>query len=226
MASPTRGALIAIEGLDRAGKSTQCSLLLDRLRTEGLSATLQKFPDRTTPIGQMINGYLQSATSLDDRTIHLLFSANRWELQSHLLALLSSGKTVILDRYIYSGIVFSAAKQSPSSIPSPSHGPLSTTWCRAPDVGLPRPDIVIFLDINQDAAATRGGFGNERYENTETQVRVRQLFEELRNDERDKEDWWIVDAAGTVEEVAAKVWEGVEEGISRAKGRPEVRNIE
>lgn len=35
--------------------------------------------DRTTPIGQMIDGYLKSAIEMDDHAIHLLFSANRWE---------------------------------------------------------------------------------------------------------------------------------------------------
>ena len=36
--------------------------------------------DRTTPIGQMIDAYLRSTSELDDHSIHLLFSANRWEL--------------------------------------------------------------------------------------------------------------------------------------------------
>ena len=36
--------------------------------------------DRTTPIGQMIDAYLRSTSELDDHAIHLLFSANRWEL--------------------------------------------------------------------------------------------------------------------------------------------------
>ena len=36
--------------------------------------------DRTTVIGQMIDSYLRSDSELDDHVIHLLFSANRWEL--------------------------------------------------------------------------------------------------------------------------------------------------
>lgn len=95
-----RGPFIVIEGLDRSGKSTQTSLLLARLEAAGIPATLLKFPgryypismlfynlhlvgneiDRTTSIGQMINAYLQSKADLDDHAIHLLFSANRWEL--------------------------------------------------------------------------------------------------------------------------------------------------
>lgn len=97
---PQRGPFIVVEGLDRSGKSTQTALLLARLEAAGIPAKLLKFPgrwrpipplfccdldpgnniDRTTSIGQMINGYLQSTTDLDDHAIHLLFSANRWEL--------------------------------------------------------------------------------------------------------------------------------------------------
>jgi len=35
--------------------------------------------DRTSAIGQMINGYLQNTQDMSDEAIHLLFSANRWE---------------------------------------------------------------------------------------------------------------------------------------------------
>jgi dTMP kinase len=92
---PERGLFIVLEGLDRSGKSTQVDRLLDRLNRDGRRAVLQKFPgalaashhvgssltpDRTTAIGKMIDAYLQSKSELDDRAIHLLFSANRWEL--------------------------------------------------------------------------------------------------------------------------------------------------
>jgi thymidylate kinase len=35
--------------------------------------------DRTTEIGKMIDAYLKNTAEMDDRAIHLLFSANRWE---------------------------------------------------------------------------------------------------------------------------------------------------
>ena len=36
--------------------------------------------ERSTAIGKVINGYIAKKCELDDRAVHLLFSANRWEL--------------------------------------------------------------------------------------------------------------------------------------------------
>ena len=40
----SRGALIVVEGLDRAGKTSQCQLLLEDLRKRGHQAKYIKFP--------------------------------------------------------------------------------------------------------------------------------------------------------------------------------------
>lgn len=78
----SRGYLIAVEGCDRCGKSTQCFRAKDWLEAQtGRPVEYWKFPDRTTPIGQLINGYLAEGMNLPDEAIHLLFSANRWELK-------------------------------------------------------------------------------------------------------------------------------------------------
>jgi dTMP kinase len=79
MTGTKRGALIVFEGCDRSGKSSQCSLLLSYLNNMNYKTELMRFPDRTSKIGTMIDQYLKSATDLDDHTIHLLFSSNRWE---------------------------------------------------------------------------------------------------------------------------------------------------
>ncbi|KAL1813345.1 hypothetical protein ACET3Z_023410 [Daucus carota] len=80
--SCSRGALVVLEGLDRCGKTSQSSRLVKNLDELGYPAELFRFPDRNTVIGQMISSYLNSDSQLDDRTIHLLFSANRWEKRS------------------------------------------------------------------------------------------------------------------------------------------------
>ena len=40
----TRGKLIVFEGLDRAGKTTQCQMLVDALREEGEDVLFMRFP--------------------------------------------------------------------------------------------------------------------------------------------------------------------------------------
>jgi dTMP kinase len=90
-----RGAFIVLEGLDRSGKTTQATKLVQRIKGMDKPCTLMKFPgkhlhslsaepdcmfvDRTTMIGKMIDAYLQNTENLDDHAVHLLFSANRWE---------------------------------------------------------------------------------------------------------------------------------------------------
>ncbi|KAL2529098.1 dTMP kinase [Forsythia ovata] len=77
--SDSRGALIVLEGLDRCGKTSQSSRLVSYLESLGHAVESWRFPDRTTNVGQMISSYLANKSHLDDRAVHLLFSANRWE---------------------------------------------------------------------------------------------------------------------------------------------------
>ena len=77
--SEARGALIVLEGLDRSGKTSQSGRLLSYLVDLGYPVESWRFPDRDTAVGQMISSYLSNKSQLDDHTIHLLFSANRWE---------------------------------------------------------------------------------------------------------------------------------------------------
>ncbi|KAF2436980.1 thymidylate kinase [Tothia fuscella] len=191
-----RGKLIVFEGLDRAGKSTQCERLAQRLQKEGHKVRHIRFPDRTTPIGKMIDTYLKGESEQEDHVIHLLFSANRWEAAASIKSDIESGTTVIIDRYYYSGCVYSAAKDNPS---------LTLPWARHPEVGLPRPDICLFLDISPEEAAKRGGFGTEKYEVKKIQDRVRELFNELQKSS-DGDDFVRIDAGRGFEVVEEEIW--------------------
>ena len=123
--------------------------------------------------------------------IHLLFSANRWETAGQIRADIDAGVTIVVDRYYYSGIVYSAAKENAG---------LTLQWAREPEVGLPRPDLCIFLDIAPEVAAQRGGFGSEKYETSKMQKRVRELFHELLK-RPDGGDMALVDAGRSLEDV-------------------------
>jgi len=56
-------------------------------------------------------------------------------------------------------------------------------WCKQSDVGLPQPDLVLFLTLPSEEAVKRGGFGEERYEQTEFQKRVAVNYEVLNKDD-------------------------------------------
>ncbi|KAJ5563002.1 hypothetical protein N7535_002552 [Penicillium sp. DV-2018c] len=206
---PTRrGALIVVEGLDRAGKSSQCEMLRDSLSKRGNKVKYIRFPDRTTPIGKLIDSYLRGSSHQDDHSIHLLFSANRWEVAKSIEEDIASGITVIVDRYSYSGVVYSAAKANPT---------LTLEWAWQPEIGLPRPDICLFLSISPEEAAKRGGFGAERYENETMQSRVRELFRTIFEKQ---EDVSIVDAGKSIEEVAQEIQGAVYDCIARLDASP------
>lgn len=124
-----------------------------------------------------------------------------------MLEKLSSGTTLVVDRYAYSGVAFTAAKGIPG---------LDRSWCQAPDKGLPAPDVVFFLNLTPEQAASRGGYGSERYETTEIQAKVRAQFDALQDF-----SWRIVDASRSVEEVQVEVTSEAEKALARcAAGVP------
>lgn len=158
-----RGAFIVVEGLDRAGKSTQVARLKAALMSgpEGKSATVMKFPDRTTPVGKILNSYLSNtAADLEDRAVHLLFAANRWEVARKIeMAVQEEGKVVIADRYAWSGMAYSRAKVSDSHGHEPNGDRLKRILrSRSPQV---RPTG----SVSGLASPTRGGPASARHDN-------------------------------------------------------------
>ena len=167
--STKRGALIIFEGLDRIGKTTQSKLLLDYLSDEcGLRCERLAFPDRSTQIGKLIDAYLKRQIEFNDQTIHLLFSANRWECMDSMRAKLLQGCHLIVDRYAYSGVAFSQAKG------------LNQTWCQSCDVGLLQPDLVLYFHRDKQSTCL-SHTGDERYETASFQEKVESHFEQFRS---------------------------------------------
>lgn len=79
-------------------------------------------------------------------------------------------------------------------------------------MGLPQPDVCVFLDIEPEVARRRGGFGEERYEGGEMQRRVRAGFYELMKGE-DGEDIRVVNAGNEKDDVEGDIWKIVNEVI-------------
>lgn len=117
--------------------------------------------------------------------------------------LLEAGTTLIVDRYSYSGVAFTAAKG------------LDFEWCRGPEKGLPEPDAILFLDMSIDEAKKRGDFGMERYEREEFQQKVRAMYQKLKD-----ASWITVDAARTVEQVHADLTKAALDVIANVHDKP------
>lgn len=191
-----RGRFIVFEGLDRSGKTTQSHRLLEALNgCNGGSAIWLRFPERTTPIGKILNQYLLGDSntterkSEEHRVTHLLFAANRWERIGDINRYLQQGTHVISDRYSYSGVGFSSALG------------LAEEWCWGSERGLPKPDIVFIQTVPAANLQKREGFGKEITETDEIQTRVKQFY-----DKQIKQDpliWKQIDGSRDVDAIHA-----------------------
>lgn len=192
-----RGLLIVFEGGDRCGKSTQCQLLQKALNDIGYNQVeITRFPYRDSPIGKVISDYLSGNIEIvEPEAIHLLFSANRWELSSKIREKLESGMILILDRYIASGIAFSIAKG------------LSKEWCIAPDSGLLAADITFHLELPAEQAAQRKDYGNERYEKISFQNQVSIAYHTQKSYHHPP--WICLDASQSLQDIHQQVLEQV-----------------
>lgn len=180
-----RGSLILVEGLDRSGKTTLAQTLVTELRRTGHTVLYTSYPTRTGPIGSLISQYLRGESQMDARTMHLLFSADRWHEADVVRQMLDGGSTIVMDRYSYSGIAYSVANGLPRA------------WAESTERGLPKPDVTLFLDLAPEIAATRGQYGEELYERAPLQRRVRKVFHDLVDG-----TWHIIDAEQSEEQVA------------------------
>jgi len=208
-----RGALIVLEGCDRAGKSTQTSMLLESLQKRGINSKVMKFPDDKSETGQLIRKYLKGSVDVEDHAIHLLFAANRWELAPTIESDLIKGTTIVMDRYSYSGVAYSAAKKVES---------MTREWCCSPEVGLPSPDLVLYLELPPDHASQRNGYGDERYEKKEFQARVRKEFRLL----KDTSVWKTIDASEGIENVHTKILDCVIDVVNDVQNKGTIKRFQ
>ncbi|MBU4353865.1 MAG: dTMP kinase [Proteobacteria bacterium] len=105
-----RGVLLALEGIDGCGKSTQAELLASALRERGLEVVLTCEPT-DSPLGRQIREYFQGPDRyLSPKEELNLFMADRREHVTEVIdPALAEGKIVITDRYYYSSVAYQGA---------------------------------------------------------------------------------------------------------------------
>lgn len=90
-------------------------------------------------------------------------------------------------------------------------------WCKRPEDGLPKPDLVFLLMLNQEEMMMRPGFGKERYENLTIQAEVADMYKRLCEEDN---NWTVVDAARNVDEVHSDLLRKCLKVIEKAKTAP------
>ena len=130
-----RSRLIAIEGIDQAGKKTQTSLLAMSLRREKFTVSILSFPVYATASGRLIQSFLSGRTKPSPQVLHMLYSLNRWEKIEMITGGLKKTDFVLCNRYTPSNLAYGAARG------------LNVDWLSSLDSGLPPPGAVFVLDV-------------------------------------------------------------------------------
>lgn len=161
--------LIVLEGLDGAGKSTQVKKLRNYLETHFGSLEYIHFPRYDAPVyGELISRFLRgdfgSNEAVHPQLVALLFAEDRHGAAPGIRKVLSSGGTVLLDRYVYSNIAYQCAKLKDSEEAADLREWIFNT--EYGDFDLPRPDLNIFLDVpigfvESKLKSQRGGVDRE-----------------------------------------------------------------
>ncbi|KRY36893.1 Thymidylate kinase [Trichinella spiralis] len=160
----------------------------DQFLMENCRGALIVFEARAGVIGEMLDQYLNKKVEMENHVAHLLFSADRWAVHTEIENNIKCGTTVIVDRYLFSGIAFSAAKG------------LDFDWCMNADRGLPQPDVVFFVDVKPETLKNRGEFGVERFDDEEFQRKVRHNYQRLTD-----KYWQVIDGEKSQKEIADQI---------------------
>jgi dTMP kinase len=184
-----RGKIIVIEGIDKAGKTTQANLLLKKLK--GKKYVKFDFPDYSTPVGIEIKQFLDGKRDYSDEVKMMLLSANRWEKKSEIESIIGKGTTIIMNRYYQSNLVYGISKG------------LKLKWLLALDEGLPKADLVVVIDIKTNTLVKRS-----RNDITDTFEQDLDLIRNVRRNYKmlaNKFNWHIIDGEDTVNIVNVQV---------------------
>ena len=170
------GVLIAFEGGEGAGKSSQIRMLAERLQAEGREVVVTHEPG-ATPLGAGIRELLlHRPGAVSPRAEALLFAADRAQhVDAVIVPALRAGKIVITDRYVDSSLAYQGAGRE---LTVDEVFRLSR-WATQ---GL-RPDLTVLLDVPAQVglarASGRGEADRLERESIEFHERVRRGFRVL-----------------------------------------------
>ena len=218
---------VSFEGGEGSGKSTQVDLLTQRLQGAGIDCLTVHEPG-STRLGWYIRDWLKRGVVEEGTISHnaelFLFAAARAELVTKVIepALRSSNGVVLADRYVDSTIAYQGHGRIISLDDVNVINRLATHKIMpdmtilldcSPEQGLARVgSFQLRLPLSSPGSASREEEGTRfEQEAVEFHRRVRAGYLEMAEQEPDR--WRVVDATGSVEEVAAAVWRHVVERL-------------
>ncbi len=182
--------IIVIEGGDQAGKLTQSTLLEKALKKRKIKTKLFHFPDYKTPIGKEIRQYLDGKRKFPPQVIHCLLAANRWEKLNQILAAQEKNSVLIMNRYYHSNLIYGLANG------------MKQKWLENLDVGLPKADLIILLDVTQKESFRRQKTHRDKFEKNEEFLRkISKIYRTIAKKKR----WKIIDASKPKQEVHEEI---------------------
>jgi dTMP kinase len=159
--------LVAVEGVDGAGKATQVSLLAKALST----VDVVSFPRYDTFFGRHIRSLLDSgeAMTVDPRSMALWYALDRAQWAQD-----RKPGSVLLNRYTLSNAVYQSAR---------SGDPTLFEWVlrlEFEELRIPRPDVTVVLDVppevSRERVVSRDGDGDVYERSFALQSRVREGY--------------------------------------------------
>lgn len=202
----TRGKFITFEGGEGAGKSTQARRLCDRLRAAGHEVVQTREPGGS-PGAEVIRNIVVAgdAERWSPMTESLLMYASRSDhLEQTIRPALSAGRWVVCDRFADSSRAYQGAG-----------GGVAPDFIEALDrgvVGKDQPDLTLIFDLPVEEGLQRAfgrGLFETRFESKGLAFhqRLRDGFLAIARAHPDR--CVVLDATGSEDEVAARVWDAV-----------------
>ena len=147
------GKLIVLEGTDGSGKSTQFQRLTDRLSQEGRQFQKLVFPQYSEPSSALIRMYLGGEfgarpSDVNAYAASAFYSVDRYASYKKVWGQwYESGGLVVSDRYTTSNAVHQTSKEPPEKQSDFLKWLYDFEYSK---LGLPRPDLVVYLDVPTD----------------------------------------------------------------------------
>lgn len=188
-----RGLLIAFEGLDGSGKSTQLARLHQRLRSAGHDVVATREPT-PGPHGLRIRALAAAGERAPAAEELRLFLADRREHVAGVIApARARGALVLTDRYFLSTVAYQGER-----------GLDPVALLQQCEAEFPLPDLALLFELPAplclERVEARGGASDPAFERLDRLERVARVFRSL-----DRPYLAHVDARGSIEEVGARV---------------------